>query len=519
MPAQLKLIFGIAQQISRLEQQKTEAQAELDRRGRELAAFSSRVEQVVAATDNIAQGMAVSQQLKQLRQALTEEETKQKRRRLLFRRLRKCKRRQQAVNRTIRRLRNRRRQLLLACGVPNLAEFRRRSAEFSQIASTIAQRDAAASEIATAVSAYAFKAGPSAESEISSLMATTTLDEIIGQLARCRQQLEQLHRDQRRLFEDQGRLNEQIRALCDDRSLAKKRFELAQVEQRAAVAVRRWSVLAVTYRWLDAIKEFYEHHRQPEALGEASQFLQQMTSGRYRRVWTRWGENVLFVDDCDGHTLPVEVLSRGTREQLFLCLRLALVSLFARRGMNLPVVLDDVLVNFDTERATAAVEVLNEFSHRGHQLLVFTCHEHLARIFKSHRMDVRLLPTERQSGRDRPFEVEAQVPSRRNKVRRVKEEQVASPVIEPPILLESPPLVELPLEEPLPVAYPAPVRLDSAEQVVRASPLMRRWAYWQDEDEQLEHAIPNTRSKSTGDSDQGVTQNGSHDTHLSGVVE
>src|SRR5262249_23984722 len=147
VPAQLKLIFGVAQQIGRLERQQTEAQEELDRRGRELAMFSSRIEQVAAATDGITPGMPVSQQLKQLRQALAEQETKQKRRRMLLRRLRKCKRRQQAVNRTMRRLRNRRRKLLLACGVPNLAEFRRRSAEFSQIASTIALRDAAANEI------------------------------------------------------------------------------------------------------------------------------------------------------------------------------------------------------------------------------------------------------------------------------------------------------------------------------------------------------------------------------------
>ena len=82
-------------------------------------------------------------------------------------------------------------------------------------------------------------------------------------------------------------------------------------------------------------------------------------------MWTPLGENVLRVDDAEGHSLPVEVLSRGTREQLFLSLRLALAACYARRGAPLPLVLDDVLVNFDAERAKAAASVLRDFAAAG----------------------------------------------------------------------------------------------------------------------------------------------------------
>ncbi len=58
-------------------------------------------------------------------------------------------------------------------------------------------------------------------------------------------------------------------------------------------------------------------------------------------------------------------------------LRLALASSYARRGAPLPLVLDDVLVNFDADRAKAAAAVLRDFAAAGHQLLVFTCHEHI----------------------------------------------------------------------------------------------------------------------------------------------
>ncbi|HZV93930.1 MAG TPA: hypothetical protein VFF72_11980, partial [Caldimonas sp.] len=118
-----------------------------------------------------------------------------------------------------------------------------------------------------------------------------------------------------------------------------------------------------------------------------------LTDGRYTRVWTPLGENILLADDADGRRLPVEALSRGTREQLFLSLRLALVGSYARRGVELPLVLDDVLVNFDARRAKAAAAVLRDFAAEGHQVLVFTCHEHVWKLFKNLKLPARTLPS------------------------------------------------------------------------------------------------------------------------------
>ncbi len=80
------------------------------------------------------------------------------------------------------------------------------------------------------------------------------------------------------------------------------------------------------------------------------------------------GAHELRIDDLDGRSLRVEMLSSGTREQLFLALRLALADAFARRGIELPLVLDDVLVNFDVIRSRAAALVLRDFAKRGHQV-------------------------------------------------------------------------------------------------------------------------------------------------------
>jgi hypothetical protein len=187
-------------------------------------------------------------------------------------------------------------------------------------------------------------------------------------------------------------LGEQLEALAADRRLPGKHIDLAIVQQRLEDAIHRWQVLAVTNRILESIRVTYEKYRQPETLQEASGYLERLTRGRYPRVWTPLGQQVLRVDDEAGNAHTVEQLSRGTREQLFLALRMALARCYARRGAALPMLLDDVLVNYDSERAKAAAEVLRDFAAAGQQVLVFTCHEHIFKLFKALHVASACLP-------------------------------------------------------------------------------------------------------------------------------
>jgi hypothetical protein len=151
---------------------------------------------------------------------------------------------------------------------------------------------------------------------------------------------------------------------------------------------------------LDNVKHDYETKRQPVALAEASRHLERLTEGRYTRIWTPMGQNSLCVDDRHGAALSVEKLSRGTRELVFLALRLALVSSYGRRGANMPLVLDDVFVNFDDQRAKAATSVLADIAKSGQQMLIFTCHKRIRDMFSELDADVRDLPT--RTGSEQP---------------------------------------------------------------------------------------------------------------------
>ena len=197
----------------------------------------------------------------------------------------------------------------------------------------------------------------------------------------------------REISEQRGRLGEQLLALASDRRDAHVQLELARIRQRINQTISRWYDLACTSQLLESIRKCYEQQRQPAALQEASRYLERITAGRYRRVWTRLDQETLCVDDAQGKSKPVSALSRGTREPLMLALRLSLISQFARRGIHLPIVLDEVLVHFDLQRARAAAELLKEFALAGgHQIFMFTCHKHLVNLFTELGADVRLLP-------------------------------------------------------------------------------------------------------------------------------
>ena len=132
----------------------------------------------------------------------------------------------------------------------------------------------------------------------------------------------------------------------------------------------------------------------PEVVRLASRYFQLMTDGRYTRVIAPLGESRLEVEQERGDRLPPSALSRGTGEQLYLAMRLALAKVYGNQAVPLPLVADDILVNFDDDRASATAALLSLYASEGHQILAFTCHRHLVRTFETNAPDahIRALP-------------------------------------------------------------------------------------------------------------------------------
>ncbi|KWX71422.1 AAA family ATPase [Paenibacillus jilunlii] len=148
-------------------------------------------------------------------------------------------------------------------------------------------------------------------------------------------------------------------------------------EQRAALRViaGQYAVTALAAELMGRTRRIYEQEKQPQVLLLASGYFAKLTEGEYRRVVMTLGSKELKAEHKNLGLLDSSLLSRGTAEQLYLAIRLALAETMSRQA-NLPLLFDDLFVNFDERRLHAALALLGELSAK-RQIIMMTCHRHV----------------------------------------------------------------------------------------------------------------------------------------------
>lgn len=133
----------------------------------------------------------------------------------------------------------------------------------------------------------------------------------------------------------------------------------------------------------DTVKEYIEKARKnvlKASIGvleeETSKILENVTGGRYNRV--RFDRQSLrfevFSTVKDDWIDPDMALSRGTRDQLYLAARMALVRIISQDRKPV-LIFDEPFLTFDSERRKNALEILKQYSDN-YQIFVLTCHEY-----------------------------------------------------------------------------------------------------------------------------------------------
>lgn len=108
----------------------------------------------------------------------------------------------------------------------------------------------------------------------------------------------------------------------------------------------------------------------PQINAKVNQYLDILTVGKYHE--TRVSEEYrIQISPQNTGLYSSEYFSFGTRQQLYLALRLALGSLIGQG--NEPLFLDDFLIAYDDARAEAAITLLKQISLK-RQIILFTCH-------------------------------------------------------------------------------------------------------------------------------------------------
>lgn len=134
---------------------------------------------------------------------------------------------------------------------------------------------------------------------------------------------------------------------------------------------------------VDGEIERYRQENQGPILARAAELLARLTLGNYVSLRAGYsGDDDTAVLHCvrpDGTAVSVEALSEGTRDALYMALRLASLERYAAFNEPMPLVLDDVLIQLDDERASAALAVLADVA-RLTQVLFFTHHARLVEL-------------------------------------------------------------------------------------------------------------------------------------------
>ena len=202
-------------------------------------------------------------------------------------------------------------------------------------------------------------------------------DSITARRNRLDAELQAREVEQDRLIREEGELAQRAKTLMADDELETLALEREMLLEEARSLSRRWSVASLSLHYLTEAKRAFEAKHQTKVMKEASGFFRQITGEAYLGLDPSAGENSFAVLAANGESRLPQELSRGTREQLYFALRLALIKNRAKTAEPLPLIMDDVLVNFDPSRLRRAVDAILTLASN-HQILYFTCQPHLA---------------------------------------------------------------------------------------------------------------------------------------------
>ena len=175
-----------------------------------------------------------------------------------------------------------------------------------------------------------------------------------------------------------GEISERLTAARRTTSFDELKFQSETIETRLRDDYRQLATLLIAQRSLEEAIAQWERKSQPEVYRCASRLLSQMTDGAWCTVRMNAQGDIEVVDAIKTTRAP-HLLSLGTRQQLYLSLRIALLMTAENVGKGLPIMCDDILVNFDDARRKQAVRALLELAKR-RQVILFTCHPDIAAL-------------------------------------------------------------------------------------------------------------------------------------------
>lgn len=211
---------------------------------------------------------------------------------------------------------------------------------------------------------------------------SSDIDSIEGDIERISSELRELQserdtlRDQRQIVQHDIRQN-------DGKAVAANASEEAEAHLSSITEnAEHYLRFQIASLILEQQIEAYRKENQAPVLSRAGELFSTLTLGSYaglRDELDASGKPVLLGVRPDDQEVAIDGMSDGSRDQLYLALRMATLEQHLKKGEPMPFVVDDILIGFDDHRTRVCLEVLAQLSRRI-QVLLFTHHRRVLEL-------------------------------------------------------------------------------------------------------------------------------------------
>jgi uncharacterized protein YhaN len=182
----------------------------------------------------------------------------------------------------------------------------------------------------------------------------------------------------------------ELDSLLKGRDASGTAAERAEANAELLSIAERWLLRAAASRLAARTIERHRAMVQDPLISRAGALFAMATGDAFSGLGVAYGDNdqpMLVAQRHNGEPVQIAGLSEGTRDQLFLALRLALLE--RRTSEPMPFIGDDLLTSFDAERTLAGLRLLAA-AGKQQQIILFTHHKHvvnLARTVQDYAVD------------------------------------------------------------------------------------------------------------------------------------
>ncbi|GIN73844.1 hypothetical protein J14TS2_43190 [Bacillus sp. J14TS2] len=213
-------------------------------------------------------------------------------------------------------------------------------------------------------------------------------DEIKQEYTQLLMSIEAIERSLENIRQEVATLDHQIAMLEEGGTYTEKLHRFYQSQSIFQDEAMNWAKVNMAISLLQKTMNNYILDRFPKVVQKAKEYFAFLTDGEYLSLYYQENDQ-LYVERKDGTLMEPAELSQGTKEQLYIALRFALVFVI-QDDYPFPIIIDDGFVNFDKNRTKKICTLIQTIS-KDNQVLLFTCHEHIRELFSNDH--VFILPT------------------------------------------------------------------------------------------------------------------------------